>query len=132
MKILLILLTAILSTTCFGKGEALDKVKIYYIPIGVATYGAMTPNNIEELATHLGMTNLSDPRFKKLMRILKSSSSGQFEGNKLRVKIILPKNDIIYVDNYGGIKLSESKTLKLDNSNLQTVKAILNGITTPK
>ncbi|MDP5211332.1 hypothetical protein [Microbulbifer sp. 2205BS26-8] len=127
MKILIALL-AVLFASYSAKdsgGGVLDLVKIYYVPIGVETYVPMTPENIEDSATSVGEVDPSSRQFKRLLNILYSSSRGQFKVDDLRVKIILPKNEIIYIDNHGGVRLPSSETHKLTYSDLKTVKKIL-------
>ena len=64
MRILIMLLVAVLSAACSEEDEMLDKIEIYYVPIGVETYVPMTPENIQESASSVGKVTLSDRNFK--------------------------------------------------------------------
>lgn len=132
MKILAMFLAAVLSAACSSEDKMPDQVEIYYVPIGVETYVPITKENIQESASRIGQIALSDRRFKKLIRLLESSSFGQFESDNLRAKILLSTDNVIYIDNNGGVQLPRAEARKLSDSSLQVVRKILEKTTSKK
>ncbi len=106
-----------------------DQVKIYYVPIGVETYIPMTVENIESSYFRYEAVDLDDRNFKKFLSMINKAAPGDFEVDMLRVKIVFPDDQIIYVDNYGGISFTTPDNLKLTSSHLKKAKKILEDLT---
>src|SRR5690606_639311 len=103
MKKIFIFIAAVFSSSCSASQNMSDLAEIYYVPIGVETYIPITMDNIEEHYARYSKSDTNSRAFKKLVSILESSNRGKFESQKVRVKIILPSGQIIFIDNNGGL-----------------------------
>jgi len=84
------------------------KVEIYYLPFEVWTYAPVTIDSIEEQSNQYGKVDIDNMRFKSFIENAKKSRLVDAIGLKfIRVKIIMPNGEIIYID--------KSHVMKFDN-----------------
>lgn len=131
-RILLLIMLVLVAPSCLEKKEMADQVKIYYIPIGVETYIPITVENIETFYHRYGEVDLDNRKFKKFLRMINEAAPGNFDGYIIRAKIIFPDDQIIYIDNDGGISFITPDTRKLTSSRLKKAGKILEDLTDPK
>ena len=123
------MMVTLVTSSCLEKEEMANQVRIYYVPIGAETYIPITVENIETSYVRYGEVDIIDRNFKKLLDMIDKAKSGDFETGMLRVKVVFPDNQLLYIDNYGGISFKATDNLKLTGSHLNKVKKILEGLT---
>lgn len=119
------IIAALLAASCSRGDDVNSLVKLYYVPIGAETYTPVTLEDIEKRGSYTELS-ASDKRYRRLMSIIGSASSGLFDENAVRAKIVTD-GDAIYIDNNGGLKLPVS-TGKLSASELSAAKKVLDNI----
>lgn len=116
-------------SSCLKSEENMNTLaEIYYVPIGVETYVPMTIENIEQHYARHSKLSVDSKAFKKLISTLEISDDGIFDFTKVRVKIILPNKETIFIDNSGALS-SKYSNRKIDNNALEKVKNILEDVT---
>lgn len=106
-------------------------IDICYVPIGVETYVPMTPANIDRSCVRVGRINAADKRYLELRSTLDAAQSGAFDDQAIRVKLTEPDQDVVYVDNTGGVSLGK-RHLRLSASALAKVKRLIEEMTAAK
>lgn len=129
LRFLQIAIGLIVTVSCVANEEMIDRVKIYYVPVGVQTYVPITKENIETSYVREGLVSPTNRKFIRLLDTISEAEPGDFIDNMLRVKIVFPDKKITYIDNYGGVNSVGSYDLKLKASNLRKVKEILESLT---
>lgn len=124
MKILFFFVVVLVTASCSAGENMVEQVEIYYIPIGVETYVPITVENIESSAARHGELEISNQTIENILSVLGSSVEGEFDSEMLRVKMIFPDGEIIYMDNFGVISSSESGISKLQERSLNEAKGI--------
>ena len=128
-KFFLLMMILSITSSCIGRDEMIERARIYYVPIGAETYIPITEENIDSSFVRYGEVEINNRNFRKLLSIIEIAKPGVFEADMLRVKIVIPDDQLIYIDNYGGIMVYPTNYLKLSGSNLSKIKAILENIT---
>lgn len=91
---------------CGPNNEKPELATIYYVPLGLQTFSPVTEENIESAHSRFGRLDVSDRSFKRLLEILESAESpGKLDGYLIRAKIILPDDNVLFVDNLGGVRM---------------------------
>jgi hypothetical protein len=113
----------------YGGDDAV--VTICYIPLGVETFIPITAENIDAHCSRIGEVNINNKRILNLQEIIKLAGAGSFDGESVRVKIVVDGSDVIYIDNYGGVRIGELQ-YRLDDFSFVRVKNIIEKITKQK
>ncbi|WP_282611228.1 hypothetical protein [Pelagibius sp. Alg239-R121] len=99
-----------------GQMPESETVRIHYIPFDAETFLAITKENIESSATEYVEVHVNDQTFRKLKAILDAAGPGLVDLYKLRAKITLPFQEVIYIGQSGGVRSNFKGNMKLSES----------------
>ncbi len=122
-----ILLCMLFLFNCENKEGKVINVDFFYIPFGVETYIPVTISNIEKQGKKKNHYPLKENNFKSMLLLLKNAKHGHFDDQYIRLKIISPKREIVYIDNNGGFRFN-SEDKKLDSKTFLKLKKIIESI----
>ena len=127
LALLFLALTAFPGSGAFGNEKS---VKILYVTLGEETTFAVTTSNIERLSYHAEILS-TDPTYIAIMKIINDAYEGNFDENRVRVRIIDENGEYIYVDNDGGVKTIHG-IYKLSRHDLAKLKTMLESFVQPR
>jgi len=84
------------------------RVGICYIPVDVVFFVPATRENLDTKCFKVGEVAASNAKVRKILRKVYEAPVGAFNENEVRVKITPPSGKPIYIDSYGGVKISLS------------------------
>lgn len=91
----------------------------------------MTMANLGAHCVSDGGFDVNSRDFKELVALLESAAAGKIEDGIIRVKITLPNQEHIYLDNEGGVRWG-SVEKKLTGDQLARATALINRLTKTK
>ena len=115
-----------------------EPVEVYYFQIGVETFIPITPVDTPEpitrislQATHYALIDSSNRDFRRLLTILQEARAGRFEKYAVRVMLVFPDSNRIYIDNEGGVWTRDGE-YSLGLKRLKEAQEILERMTKPR
>ncbi len=103
-------------------------VNICYVPIGVATFVPITPENIDKHCARIGQIDSTDRRYLEIQSLLQGAAAGSFDSDAVRVKLTEVGGESIFIDNAGGIR-SGGAELRLNAAALAKLKRLVERLT---
>ncbi len=117
------------SLTLGGPAAAAGQVEIRYIPFDMATYIAITPDNIAGGALYSVTLDQDTARFRELADLIAGAGKGpSLDEAKVRASIAFPDGRVVFLDQSGGIRRAEGD-FGLDDSERRRADALLTEIT---
>lgn len=119
------LMLVLLVSACTSEMEG--QAEVLYFKIGYETAFPITPKSIVDEHSGSALVEVSDPRFREVMRLIDGAGPGSFYESATRARIRDGKGTTIYLDNYGGIRQLARET-SLSESDLERVADLLGSI----
>jgi hypothetical protein len=126
--ILRVLCIAVFLISC--RGAARNDVKVSYIPFGLQTYAAVTPENIDDDPHSTFHLKATSEDAAQVRAIIERAGAGQFDRLVVRALIEIGGDEKIWIDNDGGV--FDGRTRKhLRPDDFATLKSIFNRLAPP-
>lgn len=122
-----LMLPVFLLFACGGTSKiekSAEMVRIFYFPFYLETFHPITLDNIEEKA--MCKFSISVEEADKILRIFDAASPGEFDNQRVRLKISGLKN-IVFLDADGGLPLDSDngKSMSLDAKDFQALETLI-------
>jgi len=88
----------------------------------------MQMDMIEKSSDRVGNPRIASSSFVGLLAMLQDVVPGDFDANDVRVKIVMPNQDTIWIDSSGGVKHG-NQTSRLSRSALAGIQFELDQVT---
>lgn len=128
MNRLLLLLCVVILSGCQRAPKESIMAEVYYVPIGIETLIAMTEQNIHKHCQVCGKIQVDSADIKEMNSAILAAPDGEFDGLRVRVKLIYANGTAVLVDNEGGVRTPLSDAPKrISAEELEQVRRMIEG-----